>query len=234
MLDGLLLTAERTTRLLATGSGTARGAKPRWLAAATDVTVTGLKPGSTTVEMEAPGLGGVPFEAFAGPDAQAARELRDDTALDLVARAINEAQEENPVGDYFDGSVLEAILRFGKTARSAGLRYEMSPRGTARGRFTLDLNTWTGIKLHLDEIQEPKPFVVSGRLDKIEHGNGSFRLLVGPNAKLPGRLDSDSLSPEELRPLWGKLTTVEGLVHFKASGRPRLIEARRISGSRGR
>ena len=86
------------------------------------------------------------------------------------------------------------------------------------------------IKVRLDEIQAPRPFVVSGRLDKIEHGNGSFRLLVNRGAKLPGRLDSDSLSPETLRPLWGKQTTVEGLVHFKANGQPRLIEARRISG----
>ena len=32
-----------------------------------------------------------------------------------------------------------------------------------------------------------------------------------------------------LRPLWGKRATVQGMVHFKANGQPRLIEARRIS-----
>ena len=32
-----------------------------------------------------------------------------------------------------------------------------------------------------------------------------------------------------MRPLWGKNTTVEGIVHFKANGESRLIEARRIS-----
>ena len=230
VLDALLLTAERTTRLLATGSGGARGARPRWLAAATDVTVTGLKSGSTIVEMEAPRLGETAFEALGQPDAPAARELGDDTALDLVARAINETQEAKPIGDYFDGSVLEAILSFGKAAGSDGLRYEMSPREPAHGRFSLDQNTCAGIRTRLDEIKAPRPFIVSGRLDEIEHGNGAFRLLVKPNAKLPGRLDSKSLSPEALRPLWGKLTTVEGLVRFKANGQPRLIEARRISG----
>ena len=45
---------------------------------------------------------------------------------------------------------------------------------------------------------------------------------------LLGRLDSDSLEVETLRPLWGRQTTVEGMVHFKANGQPRLIEARRI------
>ena len=42
VLDALLATAERTTRLLATGSGSAKGARPGWLGAAIDVTVTGL------------------------------------------------------------------------------------------------------------------------------------------------------------------------------------------------
>ena len=38
-----------------------------------------------------------------------------------------------------------------------------------------------------------------------------------------------SLDVELLRPLWGKRATVQGVVHFKSNGLPRLIEARRIS-----
>ena len=34
---------------------------------------------------------------------------------------------------------------------------------------------------------------------------------------------------ELLRPLWGKLATVQGIVHFKSNGQARLIVARRIS-----
>ena len=45
---------------------------------------------------------------------------------------------------------------------------------------------------------------------------------------LPGRLDRNQLDVEMLRPLWGKLATVQGIVHFKSSGQPRLIERARI------
>lgn len=229
VLDALLATAERTTRLLATGSGSSRGARPGWLDAVVDVTVTGLKSGSTAIEMEAPRLGETPFEAFAHPDVRITQSLLDDTALDLVARAINETQREDPAGDYFDGSVLQAILKFRKAARNTDSRYEMTSQGNAHARFTLDDHACTCIEARLSEIQAPRPFVVSGRLDKIEHGSGSFRLLVDRTSRLPGRLSSESLSPETLRTLWGRQTTVEGLVHFKADGQPRLIEARRIS-----
>ena len=229
VLDALLATAERTARLLATGSGSKRGARPGWLDAVVDITVTGLKSGSTVIEMEAPRLGETPFEAFSQPDVRITRSLLDDTALDLVARAINETQRENPAGDYFDGSVLEAILKFRKAARNTGSRYELISEENARKRFTLDDRACTHIEARLSEIQAPRPFVVSGRLDKIEHGSGSFRLLLDRKSRLLGRLGSESLSPETLRPLWGRQTTVEGLVHFKANGQPRLIEARRIS-----
>ena len=90
-------------------------------------------------------------------------------------------------------------------------------------------STCEDIKERLNDIPAPRSFVVSGRLDEIKHGNGRFRLLVSRKSALFGRLDTAALSLEALRPLWGKQTTVEGMVHFKANGEPRFIEARRIS-----
>jgi hypothetical protein len=46
---------------------------------------------------------------------------------------------------------------------------------------------------------------------------------------LLGRLHTEFLSGESLRPLWGHPATVEGMVHFKLNGQPRFIEARKIS-----
>ena len=231
ILDALLLTAERTTRLLATGTGNARGARPQWLEATIDVTITGMKPGSTILGIEAPQLGETAREQFAQTNLWEAQPSLDNTALDLAARAVNETQKREPAGDYFDSSVLEAILRFGKAAGAAGVRYEMIPYGSAQGKFALDDSTCAFARKRLNDIPTPRAYVVSGRLDEIKHDGGRFRLLMNRRSVLFGRLDTSSLSVETLRPLWGKPTTVEGMVHFKANGQPRLIEARRI-GSR--
>jgi hypothetical protein len=138
VLSALLTTAERTTRLLATGSGSAKGPRPRWLDATLDFTVTDLEPGSTIFGIDAPQLRDTACEQFAQTDLWGNRPPLEDTALDLAAQAINELQLQDPAGDYFDSSVLDAILKFRTAAGVAGVRYEMIPQGPAHGRFSLD------------------------------------------------------------------------------------------------
>lgn len=227
--DALLTTAERATRLIATGVGVGKGARPQWLDASIDFTITGLKSGSTVIQLEAPRLGDTAHEQFTQDDLWRKQPSLDDTALDLVAEAVNETQLDKPAGDYFDTSVLDAVLRFGKAAGVAGVRYEMVPQDATHGHFALDDSTCIGVRDRLSDIPEPRSFIVSGRLDEIKHGNGRFRLVVGQGAALFGRVNPTSLDVEALRPLWGMHTTVEGIVHFKVNGQPRLIEARRIS-----
>ena len=229
VLSALLTTAERTTRLLATGSGSAKGPRPRWLGDTVDFTVTALKPGSTIFGLDAPQLRHTACEQFAQTDLWGNRPPLDDTALDLAAKAINELQLHEPAGDYFDSSVLDAILKFRTATGVAGVRYEMIPQVPAHGGFSLDEETCLHVEERLKHIPAPRPFVVSGRLDEIKHGTGRFRLLVNRTSALYGRVDTTELTVEALRPLWGKPTTVEGMVHFKVNGKPRLIEARRIT-----
>ena len=232
-VDALLKTTERATRLLATGEGSGRGQKPHWLKKATDFTITGLKPGSTILGIEAPTLRETACEVFSHqgfwPEWTTSDwAALDDTSLDLASLAIREAQENHPPGDRFDRSVLEAILGFRKITGCSGIRYELISQDSEHGNFVLDDSSYTWIEARLTEIPPPKAFIVSGRLDKIEHDAGRFRLLVGPDSSLLGRFDPVSLEMEALRPLWGRQTTVEGMMHFKANGKPRLIEARRI------
>ena len=54
VLGALLKTAERTTRLLATGESTVKGNRPSWLEKSIDFTVTGIEQGSTILEIDAP------------------------------------------------------------------------------------------------------------------------------------------------------------------------------------
>ena len=229
VLDALVQTAERTTRLVATGQGSSRGTRPKWLDATVDLTVTGLESGSTVLGMEAPQLGAVAYREFAQQNLWVTGPSLDETVLDLAARAVNEIQTSDPAGDYFDSSVLEAILKFEKATGTDDVSYELIPLSNARGQFTLDDRTCMRVRERLDDIPPPRAFIVSGRLDEIKHRSGRFRLVTASGSQLLGRLDSAVLDAELLRPLWGTQTTVEGLVYFKANGQPRFIEARRIS-----
>ncbi len=227
-LRALVKTAEGATRLAATGRSGGRGARPRWLREALDFTITGLEPGSTILEIEAPRLGDVPDLDLTQRDLWLQQPSSEDTSLDLGARATAEVQRSGASGDYFDVNVVRAILGFGNAATTADVRYELiSPNRPGTG-FVLEASACPKIRERLHLIPAPRAFVVSGRLDEIGHGLGRFRLLMD-SGSLPGRLDRNQLDVELLRPLWGKSATVQGIVHFKSNGRARLIEAHRIS-----
>lgn len=227
-LKALVKTAECATRLAATGRSGGPGAKPRWLKAAIDFTVTGLEPGSTTLAIEAPRLGDLRDLDLEQQDLWLQQPSPEDTSLDLGARATTEVQSSAAPGDYFDGNVLRAILGFGKAVKTPGVRYELIAEKHAGVGFVLEASTCPSIEERLYLIPAPRAVVVSGHLDEIGHGAGRFRLLLG-RASIQGRLDRSHLDVELLRPLWGKLATVQGVVHFKSNGQPRFIEAHRIS-----
>lgn len=228
-LGALLGTAERATRLAATGLSVARGRRPAWLKAAMDVTVTGLGTGSTTLDIQAPRLGDVHTE-LVQQDFWLEQPDTGDTALDFASRAVTEAKSSNATGDYFDRSILDEILKLGRAAEgSTDVRYELIPENGTRSGFVLEESECSELRHRLDLIPAARAVVVSGRLDEIGHGTGRFRLLMQEGGSLPGRLHLSSLDVELLRPLWGNPATVQGTVHFKSNGRPRLIEAYRIS-----
>ena len=194
-----------------------------------DVTVTGLGTGSTTLDIQAPRLGDADTR-MAQRDFWLERPDMGDTALDLAARAVTEAKSSNAIGDHFDSSILGEILKLGRAAEgSTDVRYELIPDDGTRGGFVLEESECSGLRHRRNSIPASRAVVASGRLDEIGHGKGRFQLLMQEGGSLQGRLPRNSLDVELLRPLWGHPATVQGIVHFKSSGRPRLIEAYRIS-----
>ena len=228
VLNALIETASCATRLMAMGNGGGRGPKPKWLNATLDFTITGLNPGSTILDIEAPPLRETAHEVFAQQNIWNKQPDLDSTALDVATQAINEAKIDDSAGDYFDRSVLDAILKFKKAVKLPGTCYALTKQGSDHEQFVLKQPDYGRIAEHLKQTPPPKAFIVSGQLNEIKHGDGYFRLLLGDGSSLVGQIDRTVLDIEELRTLWGKETTVEGMVHSKVNGQPRLIEARRI------
>lgn len=155
-LGALVKTAESATRLAATGRSGGRGAKPRWLKAALDFTVTGLEPGSTTIAIEAPRLGDVPDLDLAQQDLWIEQPSPEDTSLDLGARAAAEVLSSSPPGHYFDADVLRAILKFAKAVKSPGVRYELIPESRAGTGFALEASSCPAAVPRIGSVASPK------------------------------------------------------------------------------
>ncbi len=192
--------------------------------------VTGIREGSTVIELAAPTLG------FAAPDRFGSRSLwteppdLDDTALDLASRAVREIVGTNASGDLFDDAVLDAAKRLATALPDEGARWKLSTRDSAqRPLLTISDTARETMERRLAEIPDPQTRVVSGRLDEIGHRRGEFRLEMDSGSVLRGKIVRDAVEVESLRGLWGHEATVTGTVHFKLNATPRRIEAHRIA-----
>lgn len=235
VLDALIKTAKCTTRLLVTGRGSGRkGKEPKWLNAAVDFTITGLHAGSTAFGVAVPELRETGHKEFLQSFSNG-NSYDNDTSLDLVAKAIDEAQTDNYNGDYNDPSVLKAILEFGNAVKESDVRYELIPFSDTHKHFILDRRICTLVEWRLDEnpaqrlheASAPIAFTVRGKLNEIQHESRHFRLLKKDGSDLLGWIAS-SQEVENLRFLWGKDVVVEGMLHFGDGGKQSEIEAQRI------
>ena len=136
-------------------------------------------------------------------------------SIRLKTLAIEEARDVNSPGDRFDDAVLEAVLKFKTAIRLPGVCYELTPEGSAQGRFSLDEVIYEQVSERKAEIPASKAWVVSGKLDEIKHSAGRFQLVLNQGARLFGKLSSSELDTEALRSLWGSQATVEGMVHIQ-------------------
>lgn len=229
VLKALLKTTERATRLMALGEGSSTGTRPAWLSASLEVTVKKLKEGSTILALEAPLLSETAYDQFAQNEFWRSTPAPEDTALDLAAYAIQEATSENETTDRLDASVIEAALEFRKVAKESNIIYTFTPKGTSKGAFQLKETDYEKIAARKAQIPESKAFIVSGKLDVIQHTKGQFTLELINGQKLLGRIDIEFLAQQDLRQFWGKEVTVEGMVLFKPSGAPQIIHARKLT-----
>lgn len=229
VLRGLTATAARATQLRAIGSG-CRSTKwtPTWVEHTVDFTVTGIKPGSTTVGIAAPCLKETAYDQFSQARLWADVPDLNCTALDLAVDAINEASLPESDGNFFDDSVLESILKFGKVGCSSGVRVELLLKEGIQSKLMIDENVCQVVANRKKKLSPGRAFVVSGILDEIRHSRGHFRLIMEGGKVLFGRLSTSSLKLETLRSLWNKQVTVEGMVSFKSDNDARFIEARQI------
>lgn len=228
VLDVLLESSERGLRLAVQGESVKRGKVPSWLSKSLDFTITGLEKGSTVLDIEAPVLGETALEQISEQDLWYSKPAPEDTAITLLSRSVRDTTSENLESDTYDAGVLEGLLSFESILRNFARRIEFDSDERPREQFELGCDEIEKIRRLKTHTPEPMTFVVSGELDMIQHSSKRFHLLVSDRQSIPGTVDPEFLSAEDLRQWWGKKVTIKGLVHFRPSRKVRLIEAQVI------
>lgn len=226
--DLLLGAAERGLRLAVEGTSVKRGRLPAWLMKSMDLKLTGMKRGSTVLAIEAPMLGETAKEQIRQQDFWYIVPKAEDTALTLLARSVHDTTKEVLDSDAYDGGILDSLLQFKPFLKSSAERVELRCVNRPREHFKLGDEELAKIQRLKARTPEPQAFVISGLFNVIEHNKKRFHLLLSNGESLLGTIDSEYLNVEQMRQFWGKKVTIKGIVHFRPSRTPRLIEAQVI------
>ena len=225
LLQGLVDTAERGLRLAVEGESVKRGKAPAWIAAATNLNFTGLKTGSTILGIEAPKFRDTIAGRLENQSHHFFPVAPEDTALSLVSRSIRDATMENRESDYFDAGVLNGVLELAPFLKNYASSFALFSEGNLTPEFELSASGMETVEKLKREPPEPQAFIVTGMLDEIEHSNRRFQLSLADGNSVPGRIDEEFMTVEELRNFWGKSVTIKGTVYFKPSGKVQLLES---------
>lgn len=227
-IDSLIRTARGTTLLIATGTSRTNSSKyPSWIVSATDLMVVGVGRGSTTLEISAPLLLDAAHDHFKYKDLWAPDvEIREnDTSLDLVMDAIEEAKEDGSCGDRYDHEILKSISLLGNIGGKGGGAVTLLSFGSGGRNFSLGPEEFDRFKQLGKALPSPSKHVISGKLDRLQHSERFFQIDVGNSKKVSVTWAGEILDRETLEPMWGSKMTVIGKVSFKANGDVRRVEA---------
>lgn len=226
--DLLLGTAERGLRLAIEGNSVRPGRLPNWLTKSLELTVTGLGKGSTVLNIEAPFLGATAKDLIRQHDFWYVVPKPDDTAFTLLAKSVHDTTAEELDSDAYDAGILDSLLQFKGFLKGSADKIELRCKSRRAENFALGDKELEKIRRLKTKTPEPRACVLSGQLDAIEHSRRRFHLVLGNGESVLGAIDTAYVGVEDLRQYWGQKATIKGIVHFRPSGRPRLIETQMI------
>jgi type II secretory pathway component PulJ len=220
--------AERALRLAIEGQSVKKGPAPVWLAKATDFILTGIKRGSTTLVVDAATLGEVAHDQISQMDFWHTPPKTSDTALTILSQSLHDASSGIVESERYDSGILETLLDFKQLLRNNGALIKLTAEKRSQESFVLDKAALNNIQKLKQATPPSHAVLVSGLVDAIEHSKKRFQLTMKNGETVRGQIDERAVSLEQMRKFWGQKVTIQGVLHYKASGKPRFLEAQMI------
>ncbi|MDI6779201.1 MAG: hypothetical protein QME25_03255 [Bacteroidota bacterium] len=231
IIDILSDGSERALRLALEGGSVKKGPIPTWLAKSTDFILTGMRPGSTILELGVPTLGEIASEQIQQQDLWNTVPQPEETALTLLSKSIIDAEKEDLESERYDSGILETLLGFKKILEDNNLNIRLTSETRKQDNFKIDNAALQKIEKLKIETPEPQAVLLTGFCNMIKHSQRRFDLTLEDGRTVHGKIDEKAIALEQLRNLWGKKVTIKGIIYFTASKKPRLLEAQIITPS---
>jgi hypothetical protein len=216
--EQLLRLSESTLRSFVIGnSSLKRGKQAEWLTQSLDFNLSGLKSGSTILEVDAPMLkdtmGAMQVPLFGDLPVD---DVTSNSALGLGLYAFEKAMQGDVNSFILDKHLLKEMRQFGKFLNKRGSSIEVSTGKKAKV-IKLKKEVIEKIKTIEDNTPASIKTKVTGVLDMMKHSNHQLELLVDGTKRIRAILN-DQLAVSDLTAFFGKELTVSGIANYNPSG----------------
>ena len=220
--------SEGALRLYIEGhSSNKRGRDPEWVEKSLDFTLSGIKKGSTILEVKAPYLTET-LGDYQQPlyDELGVSSLTNQTAIGLAIAAYEKATENPDNIDTLDKNLLKVMLGFNKFFGNDSKSY-ININGTSKQKIKIAPTTLQKIKILEEKTPIDQKIKITGKLEMMKYSSNLLEL-VNANGKFKAHL-SHEFSFDKATPFFGKDITCTGIAHFNPKGQISSIEISNIT-----
>ena len=222
--EGIRKISEGALQIRLKGFSSSKGAKKVSLKEALKVNLSGLKGGSTVLDLKTE-----KFEKTLSYQAdifrqETQKDLPEQTPVSLFIHAFNDALNESDEHDLLDKPLLNELKSFKKAFLKDNEVLTISNQGTLPD-LKLEKGDFKKIKDFEEELPDPEPVILNGIVEELKYSKLKVRIKTEEGI-VDGFL-SGSLSSDDAASYWGKKVTITGQCHYKPGGKS-IIEIERI------
>ncbi len=201
-----------------------RGRAPEWLSNSIDFNLTGIREGSTILDIEAPilseSIGHIQLPVFQNFESA---KLKDASALDLSFFAYDQALKNKEDSFILDKNLLKEIIKLNKVLQSDEAEIIFESNST---KLEVTKKTLSEIKVLEEKTPPSIKAKVTGKLDVLQHSKSQLEL-VADGKKIRAQL-SDKLNFDDLFELFGEDVSISGIANFNPAGKISSFEIQAI------
>lgn len=213
----------------------AKGRKPDWLMASSDIRFTGhCGNGESQLSFELPTLQSAAGDLYGQKVLfQGTRPEGSLTGLDLLARAIDDVTAEKSDSDAFDFDLLNQIGRFGRFFKNGPFTELRIVGSIATGYRETPVCAAIDERTRAITVRTPRPqrTRLVGQLDGLEASTQRFSLLLDGGERVVGVFPTGH--EEHVQALWNSRVLVTGTAVYRSSGDLLRVDADEIDSGEG-
>jgi hypothetical protein len=202
-----------------------RGQKPKWLKEVINFQISGLNPGSTILEIEAPEISqayrGRQFGIFDEPEAE---QLLNESAFGLASYVVDKAISQPESSGMLDKYLLQKITEFDKILDKDNSEIELISNSHSQVKsVSIKRETLEKVQVTEQKTRESVKTAITGILDVMRHKKEQMEIVTTGDQRIrafPGK----NMNIKNLKTFFGENVKITGIAHFKTYGSLKFIE----------